>query len=175
LQAAHGFSLAAHSYAALSTPPPAMFCHPSQPPAFVPCSLLGALVGATAVYTYEQGDISAVRRKLLPSVKRHVRSGVAAAARLLNLQWAWAGHLNSWCRSAARGCTPSALCALLSACTHITPPHSKPITRPIMTLAVRISKHAAVSAPRLVKSARAVASAMITPIHPIDPTFLNAL
>lgn len=50
--------------------------------ALVPVTLLGAAAGAGAVYCVEEGDISAIRRKLLPSVRRHASRAADEAAAL---------------------------------------------------------------------------------------------
>jgi hypothetical protein len=46
----------------------------APPSALVPVTLIGAAAGAAVVYSVEEGDAAAVRRKLLPRVRRHVKS-----------------------------------------------------------------------------------------------------
>jgi hypothetical protein len=58
------------AHAAPNAPTPPLL----QPPcnaALVPVTLIGAAAGAAVVYSVEEGDAAAVRRKLLPRVRRH--------------------------------------------------------------------------------------------------------
>lgn len=55
----------------------------ANPAALVPVTLIGAAAGAAVAYTVEEGDITAVRRKLLPRVRARAaaaRDEVAAVA-----------------------------------------------------------------------------------------------
>lgn len=72
-----------HSLTTLTVTRPLSPHASTQSTAFVPCTLLGAAAGAAVVYSIEERDIGAVRKKLLPKLTRRVseaRGEVAAVA-----------------------------------------------------------------------------------------------